>query len=194
VCNGSFRAWILDRERYIFRASVGVLPVHSHEYLHGAPKHTRAVLYLHLVFKACRVLTSRADKTASRCEGYPYIHRSFQKFCTLRLRGQEDDAIILIFATVVSHTSVKNIACVLADYAVHVLQNRALKWKKKLTGVRSRAVTSDHTLNLKLCEEKNPTEIRNAVHEVCGDSVVDRSTVSTWIRDFEPQLKSQPSQ
>jgi hypothetical protein len=25
---------------------------------------------------------------------------------------------------------------------------------------------------------KNPTEIRNALHEVCGDNVVDRSTVS----------------
>jgi len=29
---------------------------------------------------------------------------------------------------------------------VPVLQNGALKWKKKLTGFRSRAVTSDHTL------------------------------------------------
>jgi len=36
--------------------------------------------------------------------------------------------------------------CVLAGYVVPVLQNGALKWKKKLTGVRSRAVTSDHTL------------------------------------------------
>jgi hypothetical protein len=56
--------------------------------------------------------------------------------------------------TVVSQTSVKNVVCVLAGYIVPVLQNRALKWKKKLTGVRSRAVTSDHTLKLKLCEEK----------------------------------------
>jgi hypothetical protein len=38
--------------------------------------------------------------------------------------------------------------------------------------------------------KKNPTEIHNALHEVCGDSVVDRSTVSTWIRDLKPQLKS----
>jgi len=37
---------------------------------------------------------------------------------------------------------------------VPVLQNGALKWKKKLTGVRSHAVTSDHALKLKLCEEK----------------------------------------
>jgi len=29
---------------------------------------------------------------------------------------------------------------------VPVLQNGVLKWKKKLTGVRSRAVASDHTL------------------------------------------------
>jgi len=36
--------------------------------------------------------------------------------------------------------------CVLAGYVVPVLENGALKWKKKLTGVRSRAVTSDHAL------------------------------------------------
>jgi len=71
---------------------------------------------------------------------------SFQKFCTPRLRGQLDDAIVLIFATVVSQTSVKNNVCVLAGYVVPVLQNGALKWKKNLTGVSSRAVTSDHTL------------------------------------------------
>jgi hypothetical protein len=45
-----------------------------------------------------------------------------------------------------SHTSVKNTVCVLAGYVVRVVQNRALKWNKKLTGVRSHAVTSDHTL------------------------------------------------
>jgi hypothetical protein len=53
-----------------------------------------------------------------------------------------------------SHTSVKNIACVLAGYVVPVLQNGALNWKKKLAGGRSLAVTSDHTLRLKVCEEK----------------------------------------
>jgi histone-lysine N-methyltransferase SETMAR len=31
---------------------------------------------------------------------------------------------------------------------------------------------------------KNPTEIDNALHEVCGDSVVDRSTVSRWASRF----------
>jgi hypothetical protein len=31
---------------------------------------------------------------------------------------------------------------------------------------------------------KNPTEIHNALHEVCGDSVVDRSTVSRWESHF----------
>jgi len=54
----------------------------------------------------------------------------------------------------VSHTSVKNNVCVFAGYMVPVLQNGALKWKKKLNGVRSRTVTNDHTLELKLCEEK----------------------------------------
>jgi hypothetical protein len=65
-----------------------------------------------------------------------YVSRSFQKFCTLRLRGRQDDAIILIFATVVGQTSVKNFVCVLAGYVFHVLQNGALKWKKKLIVVR----------------------------------------------------------
>ena len=54
--------------------------------------------------------------------------------------------MVLIFATVVSQTSVKNKVCILAGYVVPVLQNGALKWKKKLTGVRSRAVTIHHTL------------------------------------------------
>jgi len=31
---------------------------------------------------------------------------------------------------------------------------------------------------------KNPTEIHNALHEVCGDSVVDRSMVSRWASRF----------
>jgi transposase len=31
---------------------------------------------------------------------------------------------------------------------------------------------------------KNPTEIHNALHEVCGDSVVDPSTVSRWASRF----------
>jgi len=35
---------------------------------------------------------------------------------------------------------------VLAVHVFPVLQNGALKWRKELTGVRSRAVTSDHTL------------------------------------------------
>jgi len=53
------------------------------------------------------------------------IRRSVQMFCTLRLRGQKDDAIVLIFATVVSQTSVKKNVCVLAGYVVPVLQNGA---------------------------------------------------------------------
>jgi len=31
---------------------------------------------------------------------------------------------------------------------------------------------------------KNPTEIHSALHDVCGDSVVDRSTVSRWASCF----------
>jgi hypothetical protein len=33
-------------------------------------------------------------------------------------------------------------------------------------------------IKIETLQGKNPTEIHNAVHEVCGDSVVDRSTVS----------------
>jgi len=51
------------------------------------------------------------------------------------------------------------------------------------TGVRSRIVTSDHTLSETL-RRKTPTEIHNALHEVCGDSVVDRSTMSRWASRF----------
>jgi hypothetical protein len=36
----------------------------------------------------------------------------------------------------VSQTSVKNTVCDIGGYVVPVLQNGALKWKKKLTGVR----------------------------------------------------------
>jgi hypothetical protein len=45
----------------------------------------------------------------------------------------------------VVQTSVKKTVCVLAGYVIP-----ALKWKRKVSGVRSRAVTSDHTF----CEEK----------------------------------------
>jgi histone-lysine N-methyltransferase SETMAR len=31
---------------------------------------------------------------------------------------------------------------------------------------------------------KNPTEIHDAIHEVCGDSVLDRSTMSRWASRF----------
>lgn len=65
-----FGSWI-EKGTFSVRVSV-VLPVHSHEYLDGTPKHTTAVLYVVLVFKACHVLRSRVDKTTSRCEGYPY--------------------------------------------------------------------------------------------------------------------------
>jgi len=59
-----FRSWI-EKGTFSVRVSV-VLPVHSHEYLDGTLKNTTAVLYVILVFKTCRVLRSRVDKTASR--------------------------------------------------------------------------------------------------------------------------------
>ena len=45
-------------------------------------------------------------------------------------------------------------------------------------------MTSDHSLKLKLPGEKIPTEINNALHEVCGGSVVDLSAVSRWTSRF----------
>ena len=37
---------------------------------------------------------------------------------------------------------------------------------------------------MKLCAKKNPTEIRDALSEVCGEFIVHRSTVSRWSSRF----------
>jgi len=42
---------------------------------------------------------------------------------------------------------------------------------------------------------KNPTEIHNALHEVCGDNVVDCSTVSCWtfhFREVQVSIQDDP--
>ena len=39
-------------------------------------------------------------------------------------------------------------------------------------------------IKIETLRAKNPTDIYNAVREVCGDSVVDRSTVSLWASCF----------
>jgi len=39
-------------------------------------------------------------------------------------------------------------------------------------------------IKIETSQGKNPNEIHNAVHEVCGDSVVDRITVSRWTSCF----------
>ena len=39
-------------------------------------------------------------------------------------------------------------------------------------------------IKIETLRRKNPTEIHNALHEVCGDSVVDHSTVSRWAPRF----------
>jgi len=39
-------------------------------------------------------------------------------------------------------------------------------------------------VNIETLRGKNPTEIHNALYEVCGDSVVDRITVSRWVSRF----------
>ena len=77
---------------------------------------------------------------------------------------------------------------------VPVLQNGALKWKKKLTSQISR---SDHRSYIKIetLREKNPIEILSALHEVCGDSVVDRSMVSWWasrVREGRVSIQDDP--
>jgi hypothetical protein len=71
----------------------------------------------------------------------------------------------------------------LAGYVVLVVQNRALIWKKKLT---SQTSCNDQRSYIKIetLQGKNPTEIHNALHEVCGRSVVDHSMVSWWASRF----------
>ena len=39
-------------------------------------------------------------------------------------------------------------------------------------------------IKIETLRRKNPTEIYNALHEVCGDSVVDHSTVTQWASRF----------
>ena len=39
-------------------------------------------------------------------------------------------------------------------------------------------------IKIETLREKNPVKIRNALHEVCRDSVVDRSMVSQWASSF----------
>jgi histone-lysine N-methyltransferase SETMAR len=56
-------------------------------------------------------------------------------------------------------------------------------------------MTSDHTLKLKL-RGKPPNEIHNDLHDVCGDSAVDRSTVSRWAsryREGRERVQDNPS-
>jgi transposase len=45
-------------------------------------------------------------------------------------------------------------------------------------------------IKIETLREKNPTKIHNALHEVCGDSVVDCSTVSRWASRFREGLVS----
>jgi len=129
----------------------------------------------------CLLLTGwvyeRAQQLNIACTPSCNLRRSFQKFCTQRSRGQLDEAIVLIFATVVSQTSVKNNVWVLAGYVVRVLQNGALKWKKNLTGVRSRAVTSDHTITRSLMPQ---VQYRKFWKSTDGKCFPTRRTVLTW--------------
>ena len=64
-----------------------------------------------------------------------------------------------------SQTAVKNSVCVLAGYMVPVLQNGALKWKKKTDW--SQISRSDRPSHIKIenSEEKPPTKIHNALHK-----------------------------
>jgi len=50
----------------------------------------------------------------------------------------------------------------------------------------SQILLSDQQSYIKIetLQGKNPTEIHNALHEVCGDSVVHRSTMSRWTSHF----------
>ena len=74
-------------------------------------------------------------------------------------------------------TSVKNNVCILTGCVVPVLQNGALKWKKKLTGVRRRAVTSDNTLTRGLVPQ---VQYRKFWKSMDGKCFPTRRTVLTW--------------
>ena len=74
-------------------------------------------------------------------------------------------------------TSGKKNVCVLAGYVVPVLQNGAFKWKKKLTGVRSRAVTSDHTIRRGLMHQ---VQYRKFWKSMDGKCFPTHCTVLTW--------------
>jgi len=77
----------------------------------------------------------------------------------------------------VSRTSVKNDVCVLAGYVVRVQENGTLSWKKKLTGVRSRTVTSDHTLTRSLIPQVQYWKFWKSIDGKCFPT---RRTVLTW--------------
>jgi len=51
---------------------------------------------------------------------------------------------------------------------VPLLQNGAMKWKKKLAGVRSHAVTNNRTLKLKICGEKNQPKFITLYTKLAG--------------------------
>jgi len=77
----------------------------------------------------------------------------------------------------VSQTSVKHNECLLAGCVVPVLQNGALKWKKKLNGVRSRVVASDHTLKCGLMPQ---VQYRKFWECTDGKGLPTGRTVLTW--------------
>ena len=66
------------------------------------------------------------------------IRRSFQKFCTVSLRDQQDDAIILIFTTGVSQNTVRvgrlrgPCSAKWSPEMEGETGNGVLKWKEKL--------------------------------------------------------------
>ena len=60
------------------------------------------------------------------------------------------------------------------------MSNSVLVWKRKPCQVRLHVVY----IKIESLRGKNPTEIHNNLSEVCGDNVVDRSTVSLWSVHF----------
>ena len=82
-----------------------------------------------------------------------------------------------------SQTSVKNIVCVVAGYVVRSAK-RSLEIEEETDWSQISCSDQRSYTKIETLRGKNPTKIHNALHEVCGDSVVYRSTVSRWASCF----------
>ena len=67
---------------------------------------------------------------------------------------------------------------------------RSLEMEEKSDWIQISRSDQRSYIKIETLRGKTPTEIHNALHEVCGDSVVDRSTVSRWASRFREGRES----